>query len=247
MKERAKILSIAGFDPSGGAGILADIKTFEAHRCLGMAVCTANTIQNEDDFEAPNWIDENIVLNQLNTLLAKHSFDFVKIGLIPSLKFLKPVLHALKQKNKKVNIIWDPVLSSSSGFQFDHDLTDLKEILTDINIITPNWNEIKILSGHDDAVEGAKLLSQYCGVYLKGGHHPEQKGTDFYFEDQKELKFNPSKIAMHEKHGSGCVFSSSLAANLSKGYPFIKAVLRSKTYMHKFLSSNDQLLGYHKI
>ena len=89
MKTRPKILTIAGFDPSGGAGILADIKTIEANKCLGFAVCTANTIQNENEFVSPNWITEKEVFAQLEVLMKIHTFDYVKIGLISSFEFLQ--------------------------------------------------------------------------------------------------------------------------------------------------------------
>ena len=248
MSLRPKILTIAGFDPSGGAGILADVKTFEAHRCLGFAVCTANTIQNESEFIAPNWINEEEVFDQLNIVLKQHQFDYVKVGLIPSLKFLDLMSKKLKTNNQQLKIIWDPILSASVGFDFEHDLSALKIVLKDIYLITPNWNEVKQLSGNEDVMKGAEELSQFTNVYLKGGHNEENLGKDYLFFEGKRYSFNPkNKKPIYEKHGSGCVFSATLTANLTKGYPMQKVCLRSKRYVEKFLSSTNELLGYHKI
>ncbi len=246
MKNRPKILTIAGFDPSGGAGILADIKTIEANKCLGFAVCTANTIQNENEFVSPNWITEKEVFAQLEVLMKIHTFDYVKIGLISSFEFLRKINSKLITQIPSLKIIWDPILSASAGFDFKHDLSELKTVLKDVYMITPNWNEIKQLSDKTDAIETATYLAQYTNVYLKGGHHPTTKGKDYLFFDGKVNVFNPKKKVNYEKHGSGCVFSSALTSNLAKKYPVVKACLRSKSYMYKFLNSTPTLLGTHK-
>jgi hydroxymethylpyrimidine/phosphomethylpyrimidine kinase len=246
-KERKKILTIAGFDPSGGAGLLADIKTIEANKCLGFAVCTANTIQNENEFVAPNWINEAEVFAQLDVLLKGHQFEYVKIGLIPSLAFLLKAITTLITQHSQPKIIWDPILSASAGFDFGYDLSELKTILEAIYLLTPNWNEIKQLTDNVDAMEGAKTLSKFSNVYLKGGHNPDLKGKDYLFYEEKIYPFNPKVKVLYEKHGSGCVFSSALTANLAIGFPIIKACLRSKSYMYKFLNSSPTLLGSHRL
>lgn len=246
MSLRPKILTIAGFDPSGGAGVLADIKTFESHNCLGFAVNTANTVQNEYEFIAPYWVDENIVFEQLDILLKKHGFKYVKIGLVPSLNFLKKVIEKLSIYN--CQLIWDPILSSTSGFVFNQDLSELEQVLKKIYLITPNWNEVKQLSGEENALIGAQELASHTNVYLKGGHNVDDEGRDFLFYQGNRYSLSPkNKKSVYLKHGSGCVFSSALAANLAKHYPMLKACLRSKRYIEKYLSSSSELLGYHKI
>lgn len=246
---RNAILTIAGFDPSGGAGILADIKTFEQHKCIGMAVQTANTIQTEDEFLSVNWIDEKIVIKQLETLLSKYKFKYTKIGLIPNLEFLQKVMDILKSHNPKTKIIWDPILSASAGFGFNHDLSELETILEQVYLITPNWNEIKELSNKDDAIEGAKQLSKFTKVFLKGGHNETNLGKDYLFEGENQKSFNPKKTVkpIFPKHGSGCVLSSAITANLQQGYPLQKTILKSKRYIEGFLSSNKTLIGRHKL
>jgi len=246
-KKRIKILTIAGFDPSGGAGLLADVKTIEANKCAAFAICTANTIQNESEFISVNWIEEKEVFAQLDILLKSHQFEYVKIGLVPSLQFVKTIVSKLKTYNSSLKIVWDPILSASSGFEFNHDLSELKEVLKDIFIITPNWDEVKQLSKKEDSFEGSSNLSQLTNVYLKGGHNPLIKGKDFLFFKEKRYSLNPKVKVNFEKHGSGCVFSAVLTANLAVGYPIIKACLRSKSYMYKFLNSSPTLLGHHKL
>jgi len=248
-RNRNTILTIAGFDPSGGAGILADIKTFEQHKCIGMAVQTANTIQTDAEFLSVNWIDETIVFKQLDVLLSKYKFKYVKIGLIPNLKFLQKTIAILKSHNPKTKIIWDPILSASAGFDFTHNLSELETILEHVYLITPNWNEVRVLANTDDAIGGAKQLSQLTKVYLKGGHNEAKLGKDYLFDSKAQKSFNPKKTVkpIHPKHGSGCVLSSAITASLQQGYPLQKAILKSKRYIEGFLSSSKTLIGRHRL
>ena len=180
LNARPYVLSIAGFDPSGGAGILADIKSFENLKTLGLGVITANTIQTEDTFVKPNWVKEEDTLEQLNTVLSKYKIEFCNIGLIESESVLKGVIKTLKSHHPKIKIIWDPIISSSSGFDFHQGFS--KEILNELFLITPNLNEIHAFgSEKKDAKEIALELSSLCHVYLKGGHSKENKGKDFMF------------------------------------------------------------------
>jgi hydroxymethylpyrimidine/phosphomethylpyrimidine kinase len=246
--QRNKVLTIAGFDPSGGAGLLADIKTFESNSCLGFAINTANTIQHENEFVSPNWIAEEEVFNQLNLILKQHEFKYIKIGLIASLDFLKRLIANIQFSISNCKLVWDPILSASAGFDFKHDLAALKEVLKHIYLITPNWNEAQQLTGNKDGLKGAEALSIMTNVYLKGGHNLENLGKDYLFVDGKTFILNPKiKKPIFEKHGSGCVFSAVLTANLAKDYSLLKACLRSKRYVEHFLSSSPTLLGYHKI
>jgi len=242
LKKRPEILTIAGFDPSGGAGILADIKTFEQNKCLGVAVQTANTIQTESEFKSVNWTDEKLILDQLATLYSKHSFDYVKIGLMQSEEILTKILDWLTGTGQ-TKVIWDPILKSSSGFVFHENLS--KEILRRVYLITPNWDEVKILGGNENAIESARHLSKYCKVLLKGGHRTDFPGKDLLFTGEQEFAFNGKPGTFYPKHGSGCVFSAALTANLTKGYPLNKAILRSKRYVERFLNSSKGLTGYH--
>lgn len=246
-------LTIAGFDPSGGAGVLADIKTFEHFKCIGMAVQTANTIQTENQFISVNWIEEELIIKQLDVLLKQYRFKTIKIGLIKNINQLNKIVDLCLKYNSKTKIIWDTVLSASTGYNFDITTTGLNDILKKIYLITPNWNEVNQLADLSDSIESAKLLAQYTKVYLKGGHNNKQQGKDYFFEMSKghliQKSFNPKPTVkpISQKHGSGCVFSSALVANLAQGYPLTKSILRSKRYIEHYLSSNKTLLGQHKL
>ena len=246
MIKRPNIITIAGFDPSGGAGVLADVKTFEAHRCNGFAVQTANTIQTEDDFVSVKWVEEALIKDQLQTLCNRYAIQGVKIGLVPSLSFMLDILPIVRDVNKKLIIVWDPILSASAGFDFKHDLAQLAEVLSKVDYITPNWNEIKQLSGNNDSLQGAHALAEFTQVYLKGGHNEGDLGKDYLFNENGKRSFNPKAGKYFEKHGSGCVFSSALISNLLRGYPTQKAVLKSKRYIEEFLKSDSSKLGKHK-
>lgn len=248
---RKNILTIAGFDPSGGAGCLADIKSFEANKTLGYAVQTALTIQNKDTFDKIYWNTKEQIIQQLDILYKSTNFEFVKIGLVENLDSLQLLVDYILSKNNQSIIVWDPILKVSAGYKIHDDLdyTLVKKLLKKITIITPNFNECSLIFGTNklaslkviiDEINGAKLV-------LKGGHNEVNKGKDFLFIPGKEVvSFNPKPTHhISEKHGSGCVFSSVLIANLAKGSPLSKSVLRTKRYMENFLSSTTDLLGYH--
>ncbi|MEI8137176.1 MAG: bifunctional hydroxymethylpyrimidine kinase/phosphomethylpyrimidine kinase, partial [Bacteroidota bacterium] len=106
---RPIVLSIAGFDPCGGAGVLADVKTFEQHHCLGMAINTSITNQVEDKFISVNWFSADELINQIKTLTNNYKIDFAKIGIIENINTLYTILDFLKQQNKNITIVWDTI------------------------------------------------------------------------------------------------------------------------------------------
>src|SRR6187431_1237109 len=115
-KNRPIVLTIAGFDPSGGAGVLADIKTFEQHKVYGFAINTANTIQTENEFHKIEWATIDFVLESITTLLGNYAVNAVKIGIVPSLDYLSKIVFCLKYHSSNIKIIWDPILKSSTEF-----------------------------------------------------------------------------------------------------------------------------------
>lgn len=243
------VMSIAGFDPSGGAGLLADIKTFEANKTQGLGVITANTFQNENEFDGLAWVSLETIRQQLEVLSRKYKPDFVKVGLIESLETMEALTDHLKTMNKDVKIIWDPILKASAGHAF-HALPEaglFESICKKIHLVTPNWDEMKVLYPDSEPLESATRLSHQCIVYLKGGHREEHKGKDYLLEGKRQFAFNPSRLAPYDKHGTGCVFSAALTAQLARNFPLKKAALRAKTYVTKYLLSNKTRLGYHKM
>lgn len=246
---RPYVLCVAGFDPSAGAGLLADVKTVEANKVYGLACSTANTVQHEDQFLAANWTAKKILLEQIKLLTEKYKIAVVKVGIIESFELLLETIVYLKQVIPAVKIVWDPVLKSSSGFQFhnEHDTQLLEKICREIYLITPNYDEILLLGFTKDQFENAKQLSNYCAVFLKGGHNEKDPGRDFLFlKGELKTSFKPRKID-YPKHGSGCILSSAIAAFLAKEFPLQKACLKAREYSAHVMNSNKTLLVYHKI
>lgn len=247
MKNRPYILTIAGFDPSNGAGLTADVKTFETLRCQGLSVCTANTVQNDVHFKACYWTPLEIIKEQLEVLFERFPIDFVKIGIVESWSILQDIIALLFQKNKNIKIILDPVLKSSSNFEFHtSEAKILDTILEKIYLITPNYEEIKQLYPTKDLKETIEYISSKTHLFLKGGHRETAIGKDqLFLTNGKQYTLNPKLKNCNEKHGSGCVVSAAILSYLALGFPVLKATYRGKRYTEKFLSSNTGLLGFH--
>jgi len=250
MKHRPHIVTIAGFDPSGGAGILADIKTIEALKCYGLAVNTANTIQTDTDFKSCQWTNETVLLEQLEMVLKRFDIAVAKIGIVERWETLLEVIEVLKKHHPKVKIVWDPVLSSSTNFEF-HPVNSkeiVERVLDGVAIVTPNYKEIKQLFPEQSVAENIAKMRKYTNVYLKGGHRTDAIGKDELFTgDGKQYVLRAKMKGCTEKHGSGCVLSSAMAAYLALDFPMLKACYRAKRYTEKVLVSNTTLLGYHRI
>ncbi|PRX49881.1 hydroxymethylpyrimidine/phosphomethylpyrimidine kinase [Salegentibacter salegens] len=251
MHSRPFVLSIAGFDPTGGAGLLADIKTIEGQGCYGVAVNTANTIQNDVKFEACHWTSEAIILQQLELLLECFPIEVVKIGIVENLQILNKVISTILLRNKDIRIIWDPVLKSTSGFSF-HDpkefQKDINSILENIFVVTPNFDEGKLLYAGLTPEETIRKISSKTNLHLKGGHRMANIGLDELFTTKGEcLSLEPVRKDCSEKHGSGCIFSSALAAHLALGESLPEAARKAKIYIEKILASNNTLLAYHNL
>lgn len=233
-------LSIAGHDPSAGAGLTADIKTFEQCQVYGLSVVSAITIQSDAHFNEVSWVNIDLLKKQINILFDAYAIEVVKIGLIENLAILQEIVWLLKTRNKDVKIIWDPILKSSSGFHF-HEIKkqDLKQLLDAIYLITPNQPEFDALGlAKDDALK--------CAYLLKGGHH-ENPGTDVLFTKKDKYVFEGKSFGGLSKHGTGCVLSSAIAAHLALGFSLEEACRKGKCYVEKFILSNETNLGWHNV
>lgn len=248
---RPFVLSIAGFDPLAGAGVLADVKTFEQHRVHGFAINTGNTIQTENEFFEMQWTDLSFVLKSLEKLFDNYTIKAVKIGIVPSLEYLKQIVFVLKKLSPNTKIVWDTVLKSTTEFDFLNieNQTVLIEILQEIDLITPNYDEILQLSSKEiNAETTAILLSEYCHVLLKGGHNPEEIGVDYLYLQNEFFSFGPNtNTEIFEKHGSGCVLSSAITANLALEQDLKTACVNAKKYIETYLQSNPTKLGHHYV
>jgi hydroxymethylpyrimidine/phosphomethylpyrimidine kinase len=244
-KDRPFVLTIAGLDPSGGAGILADIKTFEQHKVSGFAISTANTIQTENQFYEIQWTDLSFVIRSVETLFLNYKISAVKIGIVSSLHDLSRIISTIKLHSQSTQIIWDPVLKSTTKFDFlkIKKRSELNKILSKIDLITPNYPEMEILFPDFVLME-----NQFpTNIFLKGGHNKKALGMDQLFLKNEVLDFHPSTKKCYEKHGSGCVLSSSIASNLALHQTILEACQNAKNYIENYLSSTSSLIGYHYV
>jgi len=237
-------LSVAGFDPTGGAGVLADIKTFEMQDVYGMGIITSNTLQTDNLFIKVDWVDIETIKKQLETLMNAYNFKAMKIGLIQSFEVLSQIILTAKSINPNLKIVWDPILNSSSGFNFhtknSMELSFLEENCT---LITPNWNEFETLWGTKTDI--IKERNPKAAILIKGGHRKEKAGCDLLFENGDFIEIPGNSFHGKSKHGTGCVLSAAITANLAKGKSLINSCTQAKTYVEEFIFSNDLNLGYH--
>jgi hydroxymethylpyrimidine/phosphomethylpyrimidine kinase len=248
--DRPFVLTIAGFDPSAGAGVLADVKTFEQHSVYGLAIITGNTIQTENKFIKMQWTELTFVLKSIETLFDNYKIEAVKIGIVPSLDYMKEIVIAIKKHSPETKIVWDPVLKSTTDFDFLNieNQTTLIEILKEVNLITPNYNEILQLSSKGINAETTSiLLSKNCPILLKGGHNTNEIGVDYLYIEDEFYQLLPKTNACYEKHGSGCVLSTAITANLALGQNLKTACEKAKIYTENYLSSNPTKLGFHYV
>ncbi|UTW66206.1 hydroxymethylpyrimidine/phosphomethylpyrimidine kinase [bacterium SCSIO 12643] len=247
MKNRPYILTIAGLDPSGGAGLLADIKTLEQLQCYGLVVCSTNTIQNDIRMDDCLWTDTNIMRHQIDLLFERFHIDLVKIGVIENWEVLDQITDYLISKNNQIKIVLDPVLKSSSDYVF-HESNDtvLESVLRKIYLITPNLPEIQTLCPKLNISQTIAFITSKTNLLLKGGHDLEKVGYDqLYFRSGSSVELTPANTDVTEKHGSGCVLSSAITGYLALGDSLEDACTKGKMYTEKVLGSNQTLLGYH--
>jgi hydroxymethylpyrimidine/phosphomethylpyrimidine kinase len=248
-KNRPFALSIAGLDPSGGAGILADTKTFEQHQVQGLAISTANTIQTDCKFYEIEWTSLDFVLRSIKKLFKNYSVKSVKIGIVPSYTYLNEVVSLIKKLSPNTLIVWDTVLKSSTEFEFltieNH--SHLQQTLSKIDLITPNYEEIMQLYPNFITEKLWVKNELPTAILLKGGHNHTALGTDYLFLKNNLIELSPTKINFRPKHGSGCVLSSAITANLALGCDLKTACLEAKVYIEKYLNSTSTLIGHHYV
>ncbi|TXE07931.1 hydroxymethylpyrimidine/phosphomethylpyrimidine kinase [Gelidibacter salicanalis] len=248
MSKHKFILTIAGHDPSGGAGITSDIKAFEAHGVYALSVCTAVTVQNDIKFKSCSWVTTDIVMAQIDILFEQFEILVVKIGIIESWQSLLLVLEKLHAHNPEIKVVLDPILTASAGFDFhsNEEQSVLDNIWQLCYIITPNYDEIQNLYPEMTIEETLNHISNLTNVYLKGGHRAYKKGWDeLYHSSIVVVNIPPNTAEVFEKHGSGCVFSSALASNIALEIELEDACRNAKLYTEQFLNSHTSLLGIH--
>ena len=243
-ENRPFVLSIAGFDPSAGAGVMADIKTLEQIGVYGFGVNSAQTYQNDEFFDRVEWMSYGRIKMQLDLLFSKFKIDVVKIGLIENYSELKRLVEFLKAKNPDVKIVWDPILKSSSGYAFHSGrILGMDFIMDNISVITPNWDEFERL--WEGSIDELVASDHTCAWLLKGGHREDKTGTDVFIHKGEAIEISGESFHGQSKHGTGCVLSAAIAGYLAFGNSREEACRLAKKYVEQFILSNPTSLGYH--
>jgi len=233
-------LTIAGSDPSGGAGIQADLKTFHAHGIFGMSVITAVTVQNTQKVYSVQEIDPQIVYDQIVYLFEDIRIDAVKIGMVSSIVLIETIEKALQKVNPPV-VILDPVMISKSGYRLlNHDAQKalIRNLFPLAEVVTPNIYEAEALADmkieSTDEMKDAAIRILRLGakkVVVKGGHLGGKLATDILYDGILFKELTGKRIETKNTHGTGCTFSSAIAANIAKGADFFQSVSDAKTYI----------------
>jgi hydroxymethylpyrimidine/phosphomethylpyrimidine kinase len=239
-----KVLSIAGSDPSSGAGIQTDIKTFQTLGAFGMAVPAALTVQNSRGVSGVEPVSSRMLSKQLDTLLSDIKPDAIKTGMLLTRQNVDAVARAVGTFKIK-NLVIDPVLRSSSGkiLLQPGALPSLKKnLLPRALIITPNVPEAEIISGLSirnerdmDFAAGTILDLGPSYVLIKGGHR-SGPATDTLYGSKAVLSFSTVR-RKGEFHGTGCALSSAIAVFIAQGYPVEKAVEKAKEFVDNMLKT----------
>lgn len=234
-----KVLSIAGSDCSGGAGIQADLKTIIAHKCYGMSVITALTAQNTTGVFGIEECSVEFVKNQMECVFEDIYPDAVKIGMVSSPEIINEIAESLVKYEAK-NVVVDPVMVATSGSKLlrEEALKALKEKLIPLaRVITPNIHEAEILCGFEiksseDMIKAAEKISQFYKGYIlvKGGHSIED-ANDLLYGNGECRWFVGERIDNENTHGTGCTLSSAIASNLALGYSVEDSIENSKQYI----------------
>jgi len=233
-------LTIAGSDSSGGAGIQADLKTFHAHGVFGMSAVTAVTVQNTQKVYDIQEMEPRIVYDQITCLFEDVKIHAVKIGMVSGIELIKAIAKALKTV-KPPPVVLDPVMVSKSGYPLLNQ--DARSALVDYlfplsEVITPNIYEAEALIGRkikniDDMKSAASdiLKLKTKKVVIKGGHLGEDRATDVLYDGKEYKELHSYRVKTKNTHGTGCTFSSAIAANIALGKNFFQAVSLAKKYI----------------
>ncbi len=236
-----RVLSIAGSDSGGGAGIQADLKTFAALGCYGMTAITALTAQNTLGVSGIHGVPPEMLKAQLSAVLDDIGVDAVKIGMLHAPDIVRTVAWALRHYEVK-QVVLDPVMVATSGDRLI--APDTVQVLVDelfplATVVTPNLDEAALLLGrpigHADELETAArdlLALGAKAVLLKGGHLPGDEVADLLVSgDGPAQRLASPRIASRNTHGTGCTLSSAIAAYLALGNPLDQAVAKARSYI----------------
>ena len=244
------VLSIAGSDSSGGAGIQADIKTIQAHHLFAQTAITALTAQNTTGVYGVLNADPSFVAQQIDVVFDDIRPDAVKIGMVSSADIVEAIAEALV-RNEARNIVVDPVMVATSGSALSSDaaVVALRERLIPLaTVITPNMPEAEVLGGvpigdQADQERAARAIAQQSGVnvLVKGGHGSNDANDVLARPDGSITWFEGERVNTSNTHGTGCTLSSAIACGLAQGLSIEEAVAAAKRYITGALSAGLDL------
>ncbi len=237
------VLSIGGSDPTSGAGIQADLKTFQYFDVHGLSVITAITVQNTSGVLSTNPVSVELVQAQLAALASDITFDAIKIGMLTSAEVVRAVAEFVASHN--VPTVLDPIIASSNGVTFldESAIECLKnELIPLVTIVTPNVPETERLTGlhieTDDSIIHASLLLHDLDVkamLIKGGHADGNESKDLFY-DGLAIEWLTAPRSAKQVHGTGCLLSSAIASGLANGLPLYDAVHNAKAFISSMLN-----------
>lgn len=244
-----KVLTIAGSDSCGGAGIQADIKAMSAQGVYAMSVITAVTAQNSMGVFAVQEIDIDIIKKQIEVLYSDIEIDAVKIGMLSTSNIIKVVSETLKDINA-TNIVIDPVMISKSGYYLlkNSAIDELKKFISQAMLVTPNIPEAEVLANmkicsEKDMIIAANRIKNLGAknVLIKGGHRNDNC-TDILLNNKNEIiKFSGIRFETKNTHGTGCTLSSTIAAYLGKGFSVEDSIQKSKEYISQAIKNSFEI------
>ena len=246
------VLSIAGSDPSGGAGIQADLKTFAAQRTYGMAALTALTAQNTQGVKAVELVSPGFVAAQISAVFDDVRVDAIKIGMIATAEIARAVADALSE-HRDVPVVLDPVMVAKGGASLlaEDAIAVLRDaLLPRATVITPNLPEAARLLGMAEAADRKAMAGQAAAfvhlgpaaVLVKGGHLDQPDSPDVLWAEGAVHWFDAPRTPGKNTHGTGCTLSSAIAAQLARGGDVVTAVAAAKRYVTGAIAAADALL-----
>ena len=246
LKRYARILTIAGSDSGGGAGIQADLKTFAALGCFGMSAITAITAQNTLGVTAIHGLPPEMVGAQIDAVFEDIGVDAVKIGMLHAPDLVRRVAARLRHWQPRT-IILDPVMVATSGARLiepDTIAVLIQELFPLASLVTPNLDELVLLQGGApistvDEMKGAahSLLGKGCtAVLAKGGHLTGAVLTDLYVTANSTIRMDAARIESHNLHGTGCTLSSAIAAFCGLGLPLEEAIVQARAFITRAIA-----------
>ncbi|MFP4039475.1 MAG: bifunctional hydroxymethylpyrimidine kinase/phosphomethylpyrimidine kinase [Desulfosudaceae bacterium] len=234
-------LTIAGSDPSGGAGIQADLKTFQAHGVFGMSAITAVTVQNTRKVYDVQEIDPALVREQIVRVFEDVTVDVVKIGMVSGPALIEKIAEALSRVSAPPPVVLDPVMISKSGYALlrsEARSALLERLFPLADIVTPNIYEAELLAGFNIQTRADMEQAARCMIaagarqaVIKGGHLAGSEAVDLIWDGRRFETLSAPRIETANTHGTGCTFSSALAANLALGADFFTAAAAAKRYI----------------